>query len=107
MVRRENRFAVLTPEQANAQETACHIRYEVEARVLEVIGAGAGTTIGGVRIVDPLWDPEPGALRASVPLVSHPYGVKELTEMREALASLVKTASVVEQRVGELIEQTK
>lgn len=101
-------YGVLTPDELELRRLWCRFRARTVVRqplVKLARGAGAGFTVGGIRFVDPLWDPTPDDLRVSEQIVTRAYTLDELKQMRDTAERMVKDASAVANQTALLIDQ--
>jgi hypothetical protein len=99
-------FAVLTADEALLQSLICSLRsHSLPGPAVAIVGIGAGFTAGGIRFVDPLWDPTPDELRNGMAVLRRGYSLHELHQIRAAAASISSAASAVTNQVGHIIDQ--
>ncbi len=99
-------FAVLTADEALLQSLLCQLRsHSLPKPAVSIVGVGAGFTSGGIRFVDPLWDPTPDELRNGVAVLRRGYSLHELHQIRAVATSVARTASEVSKLVGHIIDQ--
>ena len=87
----------LTDAQAQLMELACQLRRDVLRPGVLVRGVGAGVTVGGIRFIDPLWDPTPEQRRTGL---HSPYSAHQAQQIADAAASVAKSAQAVAQHAA-------
>lgn len=86
------RFAVITPDEAGQLRLMCQLDRLAHSseRVIAIRGSRGGFTIGGFRVVDPLWDPVPDEI-----MLARGLSRFEAHEVRAAAEQLAHVASAL------------
>ena len=99
---------VITPEEAELWELVCALQSHaipvpVPARAR--VGLGSGVTAGGIRFVDPLWDPTPEVLRQAENGRRPGYSLHDLYQLHGAAERLAGAASAVAHQASCVIHE--
>jgi hypothetical protein len=99
------RFATLNADEAQLLALLCRIRSAtLPTPNVVVTGIGPGATVGGIRFVDPLWDPSPEMLREPDSVLVRTWSRYELHQLRHAVDRLTHDAAALLKHTARVIE---
>lgn len=103
----EFRMMVQNEETLGFANAICELRHNI-AGLYAILapGVGAGFTVGGIRFIDPLWDPNP-EISINVSAINHPYTLQQLQQIHRNMERSVKFASGIMAISSKLIEKQK
>jgi hypothetical protein len=99
-------FAVLTAEEVTLMNQLCHLMQETMPQpAVALRGVGPGFTVGGIRYVDPLWDPTPDELRNRGAVLIRPFSLRELGQIHARAQQIAKIAPALARQTAVVMEQ--